>query len=197
MYGGINMIDCNLAVLLAERNLKITQVSKDTGISRTTLTALNSDYSGGIKFDTLNTLCNYLHITPDHFFSYLPYDYSINCEYLQNNLYSVDITIQKYPAKWVFYTATDLDIDSSDPCNFFSGTIEPSFSVDEERRQEDEKALNAFKQMYQLMTPRQKIIFKDTIVNALIACVETRLADECREFGDNLCVEICLEPITD
>ena len=71
------MIDSNLAVLLAERNLKITKVSRDTGISRTTLTALCYDHSGGIKFDTLNTLCNYLGITPAEFFSYSQYDYEI------------------------------------------------------------------------------------------------------------------------
>lgn len=71
------MIDSNLAVLLAERNLKITKVSRDTGISRTTLTALCYDHSGGIKFDTLNTLCQYLGITPKEFFSYSQYDYEI------------------------------------------------------------------------------------------------------------------------
>ena len=71
------MIDSNLAVLLAERNLKITKVSRDTGISRTTLTALCYDHSGGIKFDTLNTLCKYLGITPAEFFSYSQYDYEI------------------------------------------------------------------------------------------------------------------------
>lgn len=71
------MIDSNLAVLLAERNLKITKVSRDTGISRTTLTALCYDHSGGIKFDTLNTLCKYLSITPAEFFSYSQYDYEI------------------------------------------------------------------------------------------------------------------------
>jgi DNA-binding Xre family transcriptional regulator len=59
------MIKCNLAVLLAERNIKITKVSKDTGISRTTLTSLTNNYAQGIQFDTLDTLCKYLSITPD------------------------------------------------------------------------------------------------------------------------------------
>lgn len=51
------MIKCNLAVLLAERGLKLTTVSNDTGISRTTLTALANNKNSGIQFDTLNTLC--------------------------------------------------------------------------------------------------------------------------------------------
>ena len=71
------MLRCNLAVLLAERGLKITAVSSDTKISRTTLTALANNYSQGIQFDTMNTLCNYLQITPDKLFLYSP----INIEF--------------------------------------------------------------------------------------------------------------------
>lgn len=66
------MVRCNLTILLAERNLKITQVSKDTGISRTTLTYLANNYSKGIQYDTLNTLCTYLNITPGKLISHIP-----------------------------------------------------------------------------------------------------------------------------
>lgn len=72
------MIRCNLAVILAEQSLKITKVSKDTGISRTTLTALSCNASQGLQFETLNTLCNYLKITPNDLISYVPYDFEIN-----------------------------------------------------------------------------------------------------------------------
>lgn len=72
------MIKCNLPVLLAERGLKITKVSKDTGISRTTLTSLNTDSSQGIQFDTLNKLCNYLKITPGKLFIYIPFDIELS-----------------------------------------------------------------------------------------------------------------------
>lgn len=74
------MIKCNLPVLLAERGLKITKVSNDTGISRTTLTSLNTDSSQGIQFDTLNKLCNYLKITPGELFLYIPYEIKIEVE---------------------------------------------------------------------------------------------------------------------
>lgn len=66
------MIRCNLAVLLAERNLKISKVSADTGISRTTLTALSNNYSQGIQFDTANKLCVYLKVTLSDLFSFVP-----------------------------------------------------------------------------------------------------------------------------
>ena len=68
------MIRCNLAILLAERNLRITKVSKDTGISRTTLTSLSSNKAQGIQFDTINTLCNYLNINPNQLITHTPID---------------------------------------------------------------------------------------------------------------------------
>lgn len=71
------MVRCNLSILLAERNLKITKVSNDTGISRTTLTYLANNYSKGIQYDTLNTLCTYLHISPSDLISYIPVDIEI------------------------------------------------------------------------------------------------------------------------
>lgn len=71
------MVRCNLSVLLAERGLKITKVSKDTGISRTTLTALSSNTSQGIQFETLNTLCLYLKIHASDLISFVPVNLSV------------------------------------------------------------------------------------------------------------------------
>lgn len=56
------MVRCNLAKLLEERNLKITKVSKDTGISRTTLTSLAKGHSKGFSYDVLDSLCYYLKV---------------------------------------------------------------------------------------------------------------------------------------
>lgn len=71
------MVRCNLAVLLAERNLRITKVSSDTGISRTTLTNLANNYGTGIQLDTLNTLCMYLKVTPSQIFHFVPVDIKV------------------------------------------------------------------------------------------------------------------------
>ena len=71
------MIRCNLAILLAEKGLKITDISRETGISRTTLTSLSNNYSKGVQFDTINALCNYLDTTPDKLITYIPVDISI------------------------------------------------------------------------------------------------------------------------
>ena len=70
------MIRCNLAVLLAQRNLKITKVSTDTGISRTTLTALANNRGVGVQFDTLDTLCRYLNVTVDQLLIFTPLNIS-------------------------------------------------------------------------------------------------------------------------
>jgi len=82
------LIRCNLSVLLAERNLKSSKVSKDTGISRTTITSLIYNHSQGIQFDTINTLCNYLKITPGELFEYLPFDLII--EYKSRTRHQMD-----------------------------------------------------------------------------------------------------------
>ena len=58
------MIKNNFNELMAQKKLKITRVSNDTGISRPTLTSLTRGESKGIQYDTLNTLCNYFNITP-------------------------------------------------------------------------------------------------------------------------------------
>ncbi|OKL35371.1 helix-turn-helix domain-containing protein [Domibacillus mangrovi] len=74
------MIRNRLAVLLAERGLKITRVAKDTGISRNTITATAQNDSEMIRLETINTLCKYLSITPCEFFEYEPLDISFSLE---------------------------------------------------------------------------------------------------------------------
>lgn len=71
------MIINRLAVLLAQKKIKITQIAKDTGLSRTTLTTLSQNQSKRIDNETLNSLCNYLRITPDDFFEYTPLDFDV------------------------------------------------------------------------------------------------------------------------
>lgn len=48
------------SVVLAERLLKITQVSRDTGISRTTLTNLYYRRAEAVSLEVLDKLCKYL-----------------------------------------------------------------------------------------------------------------------------------------
>lgn len=51
------MIVCNLPVLLAERRLKVADVVRATGMSKTTLHKLYNGQSTRIDFETLEKLC--------------------------------------------------------------------------------------------------------------------------------------------
>ncbi|MGJ8731382.1 helix-turn-helix domain-containing protein [Listeria aquatica] len=74
------MIRNRLAILLAERNLKITRVSKDTGISRSTLTSISQNDNKMIQMETINNLCLYLNITPNDFFDYVDQEINITAK---------------------------------------------------------------------------------------------------------------------
>lgn len=64
------MILCNLPVLLAERKLKVVDVWRATGISRTTLHGLYNNTHTGIQFDTLDKLCSFLNVEPSNILTY-------------------------------------------------------------------------------------------------------------------------------
>lgn len=56
------MIRCHFARLLGERKLKISDVSRDTGINRGTLTRLYYETSERIELEVLDQLCEYFNI---------------------------------------------------------------------------------------------------------------------------------------
>lgn len=52
-------INDNLRILMAQRFLKLSQVAKETGISRSTLTNIYYSKNKMISLDTLDKLCKY------------------------------------------------------------------------------------------------------------------------------------------
>ena len=88
------MLISNLSVLLAQRRLTITRVSRDTRISRTTLTALCGGSAKGVQFETLNALCQYLKVAPGDLFLYRPFDLSAACAGLPG-ISSVEFTVRR------------------------------------------------------------------------------------------------------
>lgn len=149
------MIKCNLAVLLAERNLRISKVSEDTGISRTTLTALSNNYSQGIQFDTLNKLCLHLQVTPDKMFAYLPFDYRVSVSKEEPELFAISIafhskagvkTAELYANAYADYDRelSDEDDPHSLPVKILTGVqIVLDFYADDSA-QEDEQLLTRY-----------------------------------------------------
>lgn len=54
------MIKCNLSRILGEKKLKISDVSRDTGINRGTLTRLYQETAERIDLEVMDQLCGYL-----------------------------------------------------------------------------------------------------------------------------------------
>jgi len=65
-----NMINNKFPAILGDRLIKISRISKDTGISRTTLTNLYYRRCAGITFEVLDKLCSYLGCTVGDIFEY-------------------------------------------------------------------------------------------------------------------------------
>lgn len=76
------MLRCNLKVLLAEMGKTATKVSADTRISRVTLGSLINNQAKGVQFDTINTLCTYLGVSPGKLFSFVPFDIEVERVYI-------------------------------------------------------------------------------------------------------------------
>lgn len=89
------MIRNRLAELLAERGLKISRVALQLpNLSRNTITTTASNKGKMIQLETVDTLCQYLDITPTEFFEYLPYDISCDTTITKNESYATDATRQ-------------------------------------------------------------------------------------------------------
>lgn len=66
-----NLINNNFSTILGKNLLKISKVSKDTGISRTTLTNLYYKRSKFVTFEVVDKLCSYLDCSVDDLFEYV------------------------------------------------------------------------------------------------------------------------------
>ncbi|MDR9435521.1 MAG: helix-turn-helix transcriptional regulator [Thiohalophilus sp.] len=54
------MVKCHLSKIMGEKKLKISDVARDTGISRGTITRLYQETAQRIEIGVLNKLCRYL-----------------------------------------------------------------------------------------------------------------------------------------
>lgn len=78
------MIRNNLSILMSERNMKNSVLSLKTGISKNTISSTAKNDGKMIQLETINKICQVLDVTPNEFFSYLPYDLKISSS--MNNL---------------------------------------------------------------------------------------------------------------
>lgn len=73
------MIRNRLKELMAERGLKASRVANDIeNLSRNTINSTVNNNGKMIQFETVNSLCQYLGVTPNEFFEYLPFDVDVS-----------------------------------------------------------------------------------------------------------------------
>ncbi len=71
------MLRCNLAILLAERGLKMTDVFRATKIGLANLRALYHNRGAGVQYGTIDKLCAFLHVTPGELYTFCDFSYDI------------------------------------------------------------------------------------------------------------------------
>ena len=59
-----------LRIIMDEKYVRVTELAKQTGLSRTTITALKENKAKMIQLNTINKLCQALEVTPGDFFEY-------------------------------------------------------------------------------------------------------------------------------
>ncbi|BBL20076.1 MULTISPECIES: helix-turn-helix domain-containing protein [Acinetobacter] len=68
------MIKSNLAVLLAERKMRVADLVKETGINKSTLYKLYNDESVRIDFETIDKICTALEVEVGELLIYIKYE---------------------------------------------------------------------------------------------------------------------------
>lgn len=56
------MIKCHLSRLMGERKLKISDVARDTGLHRNTITLLYQETATRVDLDAIDALCRYFNV---------------------------------------------------------------------------------------------------------------------------------------
>ena len=120
------MIVSKLSQVLFERQLKISDVARETGITRPTLTSLYSGKSKGINFDTLDKLCKFFSLTPNELFAFYDFEFdnvlinTLNSDmFLNAVLPSVKLHfVSSFPVFLGFYGGIPLKGNKFEPIKF-------------------------------------------------------------------------------
>ena len=64
------MIRCHLSRLMGEHKLKIADVARETGLNRSTVTALYKETATRVDIDAIDSLCDFLNCTVSELFEY-------------------------------------------------------------------------------------------------------------------------------
>ena len=64
------MIKCHLSKLMGERKLKISDVARDTGLHRNTITLLYQETATRVDIEAINLLCPYFEVPVGELFEW-------------------------------------------------------------------------------------------------------------------------------
>lgn len=65
-------IKCYLSRVLGERRINISELSKNAGVARNTITGLYHESTKGITWDVLDKICETLNCQPGDLLQYIP-----------------------------------------------------------------------------------------------------------------------------
>ncbi|WP_291211727.1 helix-turn-helix transcriptional regulator [Hydrogenophaga sp.] len=65
------MIKCHLSRLMGERKLKISDVARDTGLHRNTVTLLYQETATRVDLDAINSLCKFFAVDVGQLFEFV------------------------------------------------------------------------------------------------------------------------------
>lgn len=68
------MIKCHLSRLMGERKLKISEVARDTGLHRNSITLLYQETANRIDLEVVDKLCAYFGVGVGELFEFTPED---------------------------------------------------------------------------------------------------------------------------
>lgn len=68
------MIIPTFQYFIKDNELSISDISRDTGLTRPTISALINKHNNGIRFDTINLICATYNLTIDDLFIFLPFE---------------------------------------------------------------------------------------------------------------------------
>lgn len=66
------MIKCHLSRLMGERKLKISDVARDTGLHRNTITLLYQETANRVDLEAVDKLCAYFSVGVGDLFEFTP-----------------------------------------------------------------------------------------------------------------------------
>ncbi|MBA4261780.1 MAG: XRE family transcriptional regulator [Comamonadaceae bacterium] len=65
------MIKCHLSRLMGERKLKISDVARDTGLHRNTVSLLYQETATRVDLDAIDALCRYFNVPVGELFEHI------------------------------------------------------------------------------------------------------------------------------